>query len=119
MEIGMLIRWGGAVQGREQEHIENYRRSVAYGQRMVAEGKLTFFEPFLFSGGDVEVEEGFFVIKGQVADVFAILEGDEYRDLFARASLTAQHLHAEMLTVGEGIERQITDYEKARREVGV
>lgn len=113
MEVGLLIRWGGAIEGREAEQLRNYRRAVDYGRRLLAEGKLTSFEPFAFAGGDVEVEQGFFIVKGSAPDIFAILESEEYQELYATATLTAKHVSTEMLAVGEGIEQRIAVYERA------
>ncbi len=119
MEVGMISRWGSPKPGRERDALENYRHAVAYGRRLVEEGKLTYFEPFFLNSGDAEIENGFFIARGPVAQVFEILESEEYRDLTARAQLLSEHMHTDMLTVGEGIDRTLADYEKALTSLGV
>ena len=59
------------------------------------------------------MEAGFFVAKGAAPDLFAMLESDEHREMYATAMLTAKHLHSEMLAVGEGIEQQLAVFGKA------
>lgn len=113
MEIGTLTRWGSPKTGREKESLEHYRKSVAYGGRLVKEGKLSYFEPFLFTSGDNEIESGFFIAKGPVAEFFGIIDSEEYRSLLARATLLNEHVRVDMLAVGEGVDRQIADFEKA------
>lgn len=119
MEVGMLTRWGSPKAGREKESLENYHKAVAFGRRMVEEGKASYFEPFFFSSGDNELESGFFLTKGPVSEVFAVLDSEEYRDLMARASLLSEHVRVDMLTVGEGIDRRLADYEKALQAIAV
>lgn len=119
METGILARWGASKTGREREGLELYRESVAYYRRLVGEGKLSYFEPFFLSSGDSEVESGFFILRGPVVEVFAMLDSQEQRDLTMRASLLLEHFRIDTLIVGEGIDRGMADYEKALRSVGV
>lgn len=119
MELGIMIRWGSAKTGREREALESYHKGLAYGRRLVEENKLTYFEPFLFSGGDTEVEAGFFLAKGPVSEVFEILDSEEFREIAARAQVLGEHVHINMLNVGEGLDRAFGDYEKALTEVGL
>ena len=118
MEVGMITRWGAPVVGREKEAVALFEETLEFGKKLLAEGKLTFFEPFLFTGGDMSTEQGFIVSKGPITEVFTTLESDEYRSLTARAELLLTHVHIEMLAVGEGVERQIADFRKAIAAVG-
>ena len=113
MEVGTITRWGSPKAGREKESLEHYRKSVAYGRRLVEEGKLSYFEPFLFTSGDNETEAGFFIAKGPVAEFFGIIDSEEYRSMLARATLLNEHVRVDMLAVGEGVDRHIADFEKA------
>lgn len=119
METGILIRWGMPRPGREKESLDYFQKSAEYYNRLVAEGKLTYFEPFMLASGDPEVEAGFFIIKGSVNNVFALLDDQEFRDLAARGSVLAEHYRFDMLTVGESIQRAHDEYQRALTAVGV
>jgi hypothetical protein len=113
METGILIRWGMPRPGREKESLDFYQKSVEYYRRLAAEGKITYFEPFLLGSGDSEVEAGFFIIKGEVSAIFALLDDQEYRDLAARGSVLTEHYRFDMLAVGESIQRYQGEYQRA------
>lgn len=118
METGIIVRWGASRPGRERESLELYRQSVEYHSGLVSEGKLSYFEPFFLSSGDTEVEAGFFILKGQVADIFALMDSQKYRDQTAQASLLLEHFRVDMLVVGEGIQRGMADFQRAIAAVG-
>lgn len=118
METGILIRWGAPRPGRERESLDLFHRSVEYYRGLVEAGKLTYFEPFLLGSGDSEVETGFFILKGEVTQVFGLLDDQELRDLMAQGSVLVEHYRLEMLTVGDGIQRWLGDYERGLATVG-
>lgn len=113
METGILIRWGAPRQGREKESIELFRKSAGYYNRLVTDGKLTYFEPFMLGSGDSEVEAGFFILKGEVAGIFELLDNQEFRDLLAQGSVLVEHYRFDMLAVGESIQRALDEYQRA------
>lgn len=119
METGILIRWGMPRPGREKESLDFYRKCADYFGRLVTDGKLTYFEPFMLANGDTEVEAGFFILKGEVTSVFALLDDQEFRDLVTRGSVLAEHYRFDMLAVGESIQRWLGEYERALTAVGV
>jgi hypothetical protein len=119
MESGIMIRWGMPRQGREKEALDLYQKSAEYYSRLVAEGRLTYGEPFLLASGDSEVESGFFLLKGDVANIFALLDDQQFRDLMARGSVLIEHFRFEMLAVGESIQRTLGEYQRALQTVGV
>lgn len=119
MEIGMIIKYGAPVHGREKESLALFDEVLTYGKRLLDEGKVTYFEPFLLSGGDLETERGFFIIRGPVADMFGIIESEEYRSYFARSVLVTTHVHSEMLAVGDTWKQRMDDWRKAVAAAGV
>ena len=119
MDVGILIKWGAPVHGREKESVALFEEVLDYGKRLLDEEKITFFEPFLFGGGDLEVERGFILIKGEVTSIFALMESEEYRSFYARSLLTTTHVYNEMVAAGDGFIRSLEDYKKALVAVGV
>ncbi|HVB42407.1 MAG TPA: hypothetical protein VNF47_06825 [Streptosporangiaceae bacterium] len=119
METGILIRWGMPRPGREKEALDLFQKSSEYYNRLVAGGKLSYCEPFMLASGDAEIESGFFLLKGDVASVFALLDEQEFRDLAARGSVLTEHYRFDMLAVGESIQRLLGEYRRALTAVGV
>ncbi|GAA1897122.1 hypothetical protein [Actinomadura bangladeshensis] len=119
METGMLIRWGAPRQGREEESLDLFRQCDEYYRGLVADGKLTFYEPFLLGSGDSEVESGFFIIKGEVAGIFGLLDDQKFRNLMTQGSILTEHYRFDMLAVGESVDRGLDEYRQALTAVGV
>ncbi len=95
-----------------------FEKSAEYYRRLVTDGKLSYFEPFMLASGDAEIEAGFFLLKGEVTNIFALLEDQEFRDLLAQGSVLAEHYRFDMLAVGESIQRWQSEYERALTKVG-
>jgi hypothetical protein len=119
MEIGLLIRYGRLVPGREAQAFDLFRETRTYYEDKVRTGRLTYFEPFFLATSDLDEELGFFVIKGHAPDVFQLMEEEPYRVLLNKAMLLVEHLRVDMLTVDEGIEQQLERSLKVNAELGI
>lgn len=119
MDIGLLIRWGQILPGREDSAIALFEESVIYYLSLLENGKITSFEPFLFTMADLEEEQGFFLVKGPVPEIFALMDSDEYKTFMTKANLLVHHLRANMLSVGDGVTQQLERYANARAELHI
>ena len=119
MEIGLLIRWGKIVPGREAQAIELFEESSKYYSEKVASKVITSFEPFFFATSDLEQETGFFVLKGPAPEMFRLMEEEEYHRLMQKGMLLLEHLQADLLTVGEGIVAELRRFATVRAELGM
>jgi hypothetical protein len=119
MDIGMLVRWGSVVPGREAQALAFFDETVSYYDTLLESGKLTSFEPFLFSSSDFDTEQGFFILKGPMTEMFSIMDSDEYKTLVTKANLLLHHVNISLLTVGDGIVEQLARYDKARADLHV
>lgn len=119
MEIGLLIRYGKMVPGREGQALGLMDEASRYFQEKLSKGALTFFEPFFLSTTDLERETGFFILKGPAPEIFRMMEEEEYRLLMQKGTLLMEHLQANLLTVGEGIPLQLERAQKVRTELGI
>jgi hypothetical protein len=119
MDIGLMIRWGQIIPGREDQALALFDEAVTYYLGLLETRKITAFEPCLFSMADLEEEQGFFLVKGPVADIFALMDSDEYQTFMTKANLLVHHLQACMLNVGDGVMHQIERYKQARTELHV
>jgi len=119
MEIGLLIRYGKLVPGREEQGMELFDETVRYCSAKLADGTLTYFEPFFFATSDLGEESGFFVLRGPAPSMFALMEEEEYHRLMQKGSMLLEHLRADFLTVGEGIQVELERIAKVRAELGI
>jgi hypothetical protein len=119
MEVGLLIRFGKLVPGREEQAIELFKESSKFYESKVQEGVLSHFEPFFLKTSDLEEETGFFILKGQAPQVFKMMEEETYLSLMMKGELVVQHMRADLLTVGEGIFDELARAGKVRAELGI
>ncbi len=119
MDIGLMIRYGRLVPGRENQAVELFREAVNYWTEKQRAGTIAYFEPFFLQTSDREKETGFFVIKGPVAEIFKLMEEEPYLKLIEKAMVLVEHLQVDLLTVGEGIEHQLERSAMTRAELGL
>jgi hypothetical protein len=119
MEIGLLVRYGKIVPGRETQAIELFDESRRYYEEKVAKKVLTYFEPFMFTTSDIDEEMGFFVLKGPIPEIFKLLEDEKYLWLMQKAAVLVEHLRVDFLTVGEAIDEQVERFATVRVELGI
>lgn len=119
MDIGVLIRYGKLVPGREQQAIELFADAGEYWREKLEAGAITFYEPFFFQTSDREEETGFMLIKGPVAEVFKLMEEERYLTLGEKAMVLVEHFQVDLLTVGEGIAQQLERSAKVRAELHI
>lgn len=119
MDTGLIIRWGSVVPGREEQSLALFDETVTYFGGLIEAGKITSFEPFLYSTSDFEVEQGFFIIKGPIAEIFEVMDSDAYKTLVTKGNLLLHHLSISILTVGDAVIGQLDRFNKARQELHV
>ncbi|HEX9122122.1 MAG TPA: hypothetical protein VF984_01995 [Actinomycetota bacterium] len=119
MEIGLIIRYGKLVPGREAQAIELFEEATRFFAEKLAQKALTSFEPFFFATSDLEQETGFFILKGPAPEMFKLMEEEQYLNLMQKGLMLIEHLRADMLTVGEGIGQQLERATKVRAELGI
>jgi hypothetical protein len=119
MDVGLIIRYGKLVPGREKQAIELFEEATDYFEEKVQKKAITFFEPFFLFTSDLDEETGFFVLKGPAPEIFKLMEEEKYLRLMQKAYVLVEHLRADLLTVGEGIREQIERGQKVRAELGI
>lgn len=119
MDVGLMIRFGTLIPGREEQALALFDETTAYFRRKVEEGTLTYFEPFFLATGDLETEIGFYVMKGPAPEIFKLEADEEYLRLMQKGIMLVEHLRADVLTVGDGIALQIERAHKVRSELGI
>jgi hypothetical protein len=119
MEIGLLVRYGKLVPGREEQGIELFEETMRYCSSKLADGTLTYFEPFFLATSDLGEESGFFIMRGPAPSIFGLMEEEEYHRLMQKGAMLCEHMRADLLTVGEGIQVELERIAKVRAELGI
>lgn len=119
MQTGLLFRWGKPIVGREEESFELFSEVMTYFESKKTEGAVTYFEPFLFSTADADVEAGFLVVKGPVTKIFEMIEEEAYKRILAKALLLVGHFQVDFLGVDEVVFERFERYNKMRSELGI
>jgi hypothetical protein len=119
MEAGLMIRWGAVQPGREEQALALFDETVGYYGSLIEAGRLTSFEPFFITTSDLETELGFFIAKGPVAEIFAVMDSDEHKSFVIKASLLLHHVRIDMLTVGDGIGLELERFNKERTALNI
>ena len=99
-ELGLIVRWGRFHPGMGQRTVDVIADVLKYFYDKMADGTLTYFEPFLCQTGDHDENLGFFLMKGSETSIIRILEDEERMRLDARAAELVTHLRTDVLTVG-------------------
>jgi len=107
MEIGVVVRYGGVMPGREAACVDLFTETLSlYGEKL-ADGTFTSFEPFAFRTGDFQEELGFFVLKGPEEKVTGFFNSMEQRTLQAKGEQIVNHLKIEFLYTGSEVLEQV------------
>ena len=119
MQSGLFFRWGKPITGRETEAIELFCEVLDYFESKKKDGTVTYFEPFLFSTADFDVETGFLVVKGPVTEIFKMLDEEMYKTIIAKTTLLVSHFSVDFLSVDEAVFERFERYSKIRAELGI
>ena len=99
----------------EKDAIDLFSDTMTYYGKKIADGKLTYFEPFFVNTGDLTEFSGFMIGKGPLPEIFKVVEEDYFKELNTRAYRFLDHFSWNLLTVGEGIEKQLSLYKKVAK----
>lgn len=119
MDIGVLIRYGRIVPGREELAVDLFTEAVEFFGEKLSEGAITFFEPFMFRTADYEAETGFMLFKGPAEKIYTLMDEEAYLHLITKATLVVEHFKVDLLTVDDRIQAQLERFSKVRTELAV
>ena len=94
-DSALFIGWGATAAGRERRSVELFGESLKYLTGLLAEGRIASVEPFFLEphGGDLE---GFFLVRGELAELNTIRGEDDFQRMAVRAQVivrTAEQPH--------------------------
>ncbi|SRR6266571_6363839 len=106
-EIGLYLKYGRLVPGRERQAIELFAETTEFFTEQLKTGVITHYEPFFFASGEFDAEAGFWIIKGDREKIWTMVENDIYLWLLTKAQFVVDHLQVEFLFVGDKIPEQV------------
>jgi hypothetical protein len=107
MEVGLIIKFGKLVPGREEQGIELFAEVKPLFQQWYDKGVITYYEPFFYGSGDLETRVGFWIVKGERTELWQMIEEEKFLWLMAKAQFVVDHLEVDWLTVGSGIDELV------------
>ncbi len=103
MEIGLIYRWGRPLPGREEEGAKTFNEVLQYMTELKKKGDITYFEPFMFTTGDIEVDNGFFLVKGPEEALRRTMAEEKYLELLMRSQRNVAHFKVDFLLLQDRI----------------
>ena len=108
---GLFIGWGETYPGREEQALHVFNEVLANNGKLVEEGRIGGFEPFLLGahGGGLR---GFFILRGTPEQILALRTDDEFLGYVMRGQMVASDFGVEELYFGESLEHLMGIFEQ-------
>jgi hypothetical protein len=113
----LFIGWGEVVRGRERKAVEVFNESIQYYGQLQEGGKIEGFDAWFLAphGGDLA---GFFLLRGQRAQLDEIQRSPGFERLLTRAGMIVDRMGAVNAYTGEALGRLMAQFEEATAELG-
>ena len=111
----MFIGWGNPVRGREERALEVFNESVGLYGRMQQDGRIESFDITLL--GVNSVLNGFMELKGDMAQIQALSEDEEFQRVILDASLIVDDLNVMAGYTNAGVAGQMAIFAEAIAKV--
>jgi hypothetical protein len=111
----LFIGWGHPVRGREERALEVFNESVGLYGRMQQDGRIESFDITLL--GANSVLNGYMELKGDVAQIQALQEDEEFHRAIADASLIVEDLNVMPGYTNAGVAQQMGMFAEAIAKV--
>ena len=112
----LFISWGQVVRGREEHAVDVFNDGVGLYGRMQQEGRIERFDVALF-GAHAGIN-GYMVLHGSHAQLDAVEEDGEFRDITTAAALVVADLDITEGVTDAGIAVEMERYEAQTARVG-
>jgi len=111
----LFIGWGSTVRGREHRGLEVFNEAVGLYGRMQQDGRIESFDVTLL--GASSILNGYMELKGDTAQIQALLEDEEFQRTVVDANLIVDDLNVITGYTNAGIARQMAIYADAIAKV--
>jgi hypothetical protein len=114
-DSGLLISWGEIDLSRqEQALLRLFSEVVAYGDKLLEEGRISGFEPFVLGGSGRRGLGGFMIVRGTPEQITTVSHDDEFLGYVSRARKLVEDVGVQELYLGETLRHMMDRYEDPR-----
>jgi hypothetical protein len=115
----VYIQWGNAMVGRESKSLEVFGQVLEAHARWKKEGKIADHRTYLATNGDYETFGGCVLVEGEVAQLRALIDSEEWKVLELRARNVVHNIRVVHCVGGNEIPKLIELVTTARKQVGI
>jgi hypothetical protein len=111
----LFVGWGTPVRGREERALEVFNESVGLYGRMQQDGRIESFDVTLL--GPNSILNGYAELKGDVAQIQAVEEDEEFQRVMTDAALIVDDLNIMAGYTNAGVAGQMAIFAEAVAKV--
>jgi len=115
----LYIRWGAPIAGRETKALEVFNAVLEYNTRLKKDGKIAAHNTYLATTGNQTSFGGFMVTEGDVAQLRAVVDSNEFQTLLVKAHQVVSNVEVAHCSTGPEIAKTVERLLSARKELGI
>lgn len=111
--------WGHPVQGRETKALEVFSQVMEYNATLEKQGKIAAHRTYIATTGSMERFAGFMVLEGEVSQLRAVIDSDEWKAFRLKAEHVVSGIDVVHCVTGAEIPKTIAQLVEVRRQLGI
>lgn len=115
----IYIRWGRATVGRETKSLEVFSQVLEYWGSLEKQKKIASHRVYLATHGNLHDFAGFLIVEGDVAQLRAVVDSEEYRTFNLKALQVTDEFEIVHLDTGAEVQQRVMQLVNARRQLGI
>jgi hypothetical protein len=115
----LYIKWGRPISGRETKSLEVFGQAMEYQASLVKQGKLAAQRTYVATTGEMHKFGGFIVLEGDVAQLRAVVDSEEWKMLRLRAEHVVEHIDVVHMLTGDEVQGFIGQVLNVRKQLGI
>jgi hypothetical protein len=115
----LYVSWGQAVRGRETKALECFMRTMEYYAGLQKQGKIAAHRTYITETGHLAHRGGFMIIEGDVAQLRALVDSEEYKSLLFQAYEAVEGIEVNHLATGDEVQKSVGRIVAARKQLGI
>jgi hypothetical protein len=115
----ICIRWGAPFVGRETKSLEVFMHAQEYWATLQKQGKIAAHRTYLASNGNMFAAGGFAMLEGEVQQLRAVVDSNEFRTLLLKAMHLVSNVEVTHMDAGDTIPKRIEEIVSVRKQLGI
>jgi hypothetical protein len=112
----LIMTWGMPIEGRESKALEVFFATVQYWNRLQQEKKIEVFHSYGTITGNLETQSGMLIAEGSDAQIEAVRNSEEFRQVLARVTAIGHNIGVELAETGERMTTRMQRYGQAVKQ---